>query len=339
VPHFFRRSESLASQMTPAANGAPAAAAADAPRDAESAAPAYPENNLLSALAPDGIQVHKRFALNSRPFWIAVVTCALGALALTMLDAHDEAVGEEVKTITSINKFELNSMGEIKTRLASRTDSTLYEFLATHHDTALLQGAASNVIKEVLLAIEHDSVQTGVPLVVGLFADVFKVWPVAVLPREDRAKLESQQSKISAYLAKRRSSGASTPTYDDEGNALVEETRLMLIAIRDSGAQVDNLQLGHILAESDLNRAAAFLSNLLMCDATRPFLERLSAINDREFAKPSQFKKVPSEKTLQLCTKALKELEDFLADKPEASALLRNLLLADLKKSPPGRRR
>ena len=336
MPHFFRRSESLASQMTPAANGAPAA---DAPRDAESAAPAYPENNLLSALAPDGIQVHKRFALNSRPFWIAVVTCALGALALMMLDAHDEAVGEEVKTITSINKFELNSMGEIKTRLASRTDSTLYEFLATHHDTALLQGAASNVIKEVLLAIEHDSVQTGVPLVVGLFADVFKVWPVAVLPREDRAKLESQQSKISAYLAKRRSSGASTPTYDDEGNALVEETRLMLIAIRDSGAQVDNLQLGHILAESDLNRAAAFLSNLLMCDATRPFLERLSAINDREFAKPSQFKKVPSEKTLQLCTKALKELEDFLADKPEASALLRNLLLADLKKSPPGRRR
>jgi len=325
------------------ANGTSAAGiSAEAPRDAESAAPAYPENNLLSALAPDGIRVPKTFSINSKPFWIAVVVCALGALALMMLDAHDEAVGEEVKTITAINKFELNSMGEIKTRLASRTDSTLYEFLATHHDTALLHGTSSNVVKEVLLAIEHDSVQTGVPLVVGLFADVFKVWPVAVLPREDRAKLESQRSKIASYLAKRESSGGggggASLTYDDEGNALVEETRLMLIAIRDSGAQIDNLQLGHILAESDLNRTAAFLNNLLMCDATRPFLERLSAINNREFAKPSEFRKVPSDKTLELCTKALKELEDFLADKPEASALLRNLLLADLKKSPPGRR-
>jgi len=112
--------------------------------------------------------------LNVRSGFFAALVglCLLFALGWMFVDDHDEALGEETSTILSINRFELNSLGQVKSRLASRSDKTLYEFLSSHHDTALLRGPETNVVTEVLKALEHDSVQVGVPLMMELFVIV-----------------------------------------------------------------------------------------------------------------------------------------------------------------------
>jgi len=300
-----------------------------------------------------------RLRVSSRKLAVGLLLIVIVLTIFWVVESSSErrdASGKELVTLHGANKFTVDSLGRARERLASKTDVSFYEFLADHHDTKALQvPGTQNVVKEVLLAIEHESAQTAVVLVVQIFSDVYAAWPKTVVSDRGRKRIKKLIAHLEAPLTV-----SDQPEDADElvskTAKVIENTRSEILEMKDFGdvSNVDENAIKVLFGTNDLAVLALTLKTALYVNDCRPFLARIDKVRiDEMQGKPmkeisleskeakiaSEGEKtpaptklyLPTEQNLSKATKALEDLENFVNDKTELNSIIRRMLLVDLQ--------
>jgi hypothetical protein len=211
------------------------------------------------------------------------------------------ASGSHLITLRGSNRFTVDSLGTLRERLSSKTDSTLYEFLADHHDEKAFQATKQNVVREVFVAIEHESVQAGVALVIQLFSDIYSVWPQTTMVAQGKKTINKMIKDLEdlekRYIEERLEQNSKEQSEDNDSSNSTEIERpskpqeskveLGLNAIRKQLREMKNLgQLKDVdekmfqsLIESKSPLGlASLLKSAIYVDECRPYLEQIDKI-------------------------------------------------------------
>lgn len=197
------------------------------------------------------------------------------------------------------------NLNEVRQRLHSKSDMPVYEFLTLHHQTGVLHGEQRNVVSEVFRALNHQSAEEGIPLLIDLFSDLYSIWP-AKMPIETAEKLWALQ--------------------DGEG------IRQALLGLS-LGDDRDTLE------HANVDQLKRILTRVMDVDACIMHLKRIDRVRVLDFHGSPYGKKAkrhrvqpppPTEENLIHATEALNELEKFVDGKDELNEILRSMLLDDL---------
>jgi hypothetical protein len=339
---------------------------------------------------------------------IIILSFVFAIIVFIYSSASDLETDFSVTDKVVMNTFTMDDVGKARSRLNSVTDETLYQFLVEHHESQVLQYNSDNVIAEVVKAIERESVQVGVPLMMDLFSDVYLVWPSFGFTDK---QLSQVRAKISDLKSFRIASGVlgitsfnyaanyssltletalrgalnnqpplpaaaagttitTTPKNPDELSRIITMGKKLMDDVRSMFSKFDIKKDHHgktaftlkiILQENSLNNLIALLVNAVNLDETAPYLKKIYDMRNEKFGiKPSsderkkkdgskdtntaaaaadgkvdnnssQKKRIPTEIELVDCSKTIEELELFVADKPQVSQMMRELLLETIR--------
>jgi len=331
------------------------------PSDAEAIGPVFlaaskdtdlSATKLVEAVSKPIQKEAVRLKLSFRLLSGVLLVCALGLAlfwaAASSSERHSITGQQRMTTIRGANRFTVDSLGVVRERLASKSDSTLYEFLVDHHDTEVLRRNDKNIVKEVIQAIEHESAQAALVLVVQLFSDVHAAWPRATISDKGKKRINGiiadleKLEKVRVETLANKGGNNANEDEEDKVEAGLKAIQKELEQMRDFGQleDSDDEKMFEDIVEMNSPMAlASILRSALYVDECRSYLMKIDQVrienlkgkpmdrkdlsgkgvikkNDEKKATPvptTMF--IPSEQDLIQAKKALSDLAAFVDDK------------------------
>lgn len=230
------------------------------------------------------------------------------------------------------NTFTINSAGEIKSRLNSKTDESIYSFLSRHHETAALSEGKHNIVSEILLALEHESTEVGIPVIIEIFSELAASWPKVNITHNARNVIRSQILLLKSAIAS-SSEGLTLEQKEErdsrEASQIVKVKETMAKLVYDGELQVDAAQISLFKQETNAKSLIAFLRNAIDAADAKSYLDRIYFIKVNILDKN---KEKLTDAQLLKCMEKLKELELFVADKESVNSMIRELIVKGFQK-------
>jgi hypothetical protein len=251
--------------------------------------------SIYKPIEKEAIRLNTTFKRLSLSLLCIVLVLTLVWLVESSVEKRDFE-RQELHTLKNVNVFSIDKFGKVHKKLATKTDSTMYEFLADHHDTQMLQGSKKNIVTEVMLIIEHESVQVGMPLVVQLFSDVYHAWPKTTLSGEAKKTLEkliteltqladmpTPDSDTNAQPKEAETDGATEAKPNEDEDMVqtkLKDVRKQLKQLKDLGKvkNIDEKRYKELFETQSPQDLAALLKTIIYVDDARPYLEKIDQI-------------------------------------------------------------